>query len=132
GPISGVSAGQYLTGFLNDLFHSAHMNIVLPMNSTSAVFGALVTIYFWRLNIKGIPQSSGKALRIMQVTTAMVVMMIVWAGYTIWVRGAHLPPWPSPSHLVFSDQALGWLRHSRLPYTVGFIGVRMGFALWLV
>jgi amino acid transporter len=126
GPISGVSAGQYLTGFLNDLFHSLGLNIVLPMNLTSAVLAALVTIYFWWLNVKGIPQSSGQALRIMQVTTAMVVTMIVWAGYTIWVRGANLPPLPSPSHLVFSDQALGWLRHTRLPYTVGFIGVLIG------
>ncbi|PYT81314.1 MAG: hypothetical protein DMG40_09120 [Acidobacteria bacterium] len=48
GPISGVSAGQYLTGFLNDLFHSAHWNLALPMDLTSAVFAGLVTIYFHR------------------------------------------------------------------------------------
>src|ERR1700722_16745576 len=29
GPISGVSAGQYLTGFLNDLFRYGHSGIVL-------------------------------------------------------------------------------------------------------
>ena len=55
GPISGVSAGQYLTGFLNDLFRSAHWNLVLPMDLSSAVFAGLVTIYFWWENIKGIP-----------------------------------------------------------------------------
>jgi len=38
GPISGVSAGQYLTGFLNDLFARSHVNLTLPINSTSAVF----------------------------------------------------------------------------------------------
>ena len=38
GPISGVSAGQYLTGFLNELFARFHFNLVLPINSTSAVF----------------------------------------------------------------------------------------------
>ncbi len=32
----------------------------------------------------------------MYVTTVMVVMMIVWCGYTLWVRGAHLPPLPEP------------------------------------
>ncbi len=126
GPISGVSAGQYLVGFLNDLFHYAHLNIVLPTDFTSAVFAALVTIYFWWENVKGIPESSEKALRIMYVTTVMVVLMLAWCGYTIWIRGAHLPPPPSPSHLAFSEQALGWLRHTRLPYTVGLIGILIG------
>src|SRR5271170_758679 len=32
GPISGVSAGQYLTGFLNDLLRYAHTGVVLPVN----------------------------------------------------------------------------------------------------
>src|SRR6202140_2492248 len=38
GPISGVSAGQYLTGFLNDLFRYAHMSVVLPENLTPTLF----------------------------------------------------------------------------------------------
>ncbi len=126
GPISGVSAGQYLTGFLNDIFRYAHWNIILPLDLTSALIAAVVTVYFWWENIKGIPESSGKALRIMYVTTAMVVVMIAWCCYTIWVRGAHLPPLPAPSNLTFSEQALGWLRHSRLPYTVGLIGILIG------
>ncbi len=126
GPISGVSAGQYLVGFLNDLCQYAHLHIVLPTNLTSALFAALVTVYFWWQNVKGIPESSEKALRIMYVTTAMAVLMLVWCGYTIWVRGAHLPPPPSPSHLAFSEQALGWLRHTQLPYTVGIIGILIG------
>src|SRR5690348_5074708 len=32
GPISGVSAGQYLVGFLNDLLRYAHVHAVLPTN----------------------------------------------------------------------------------------------------
>jgi amino acid transporter len=126
GPISGVSAGQYLTGFLNDLFIRLHVQLILPINSTSAVFAAVVTIYFWWENIKGIPESSGKALRIMYVTTVMVVVMTAWCILTIWVRGAHLPPFPTPSNLTFSGEALGWLRFSRLPYTVGLIGILIG------
>ena len=126
GPISGVSAGQYLTGFLNDIFRYAHWNLALPLDLTSALFAAVVTIYFWWENIKGIPESSGKALKIMYVTTAMVVVMIAWCCYTIWMRGAHLPPWPAPTNLTFSEQSLGWLRHSRLPYTVGLIGILIG------
>ena len=126
GPISGVSAGQYLVGFLNDLLRSLHVQAVLPTDATSAAFAVLVTVYFWWENVKGIPESSEKALRIMYVTTVMVVLMLAWCGYTIWIRGAHFPPPPSPSHLVFSDVSLGWLRHSRLPYTVGLIGVLIG------
>jgi amino acid transporter len=126
GPISGVSAGLYLTGLLNELLHHAHANFTLAMNWTAAFFAALVTIYFWWENIKGIPDSSEKALRIMYVTTVMVVLMIVWCGYTLWVRGAHLPPLPRLSNLSYSNDALGWLRHTSLPYTVGFIGILVG------
>jgi amino acid transporter len=126
GPISGVSAGQYLTGFLNDLFRSAHWNLALPMDFTSAVFAALVTIYFWWENVKGIPESSGKALKIMYVTTVMVVMMIAWSLLTIWTHGVHFPPWIAPRNLTFSDTSLGWLRHTRLPYTVGLVGILVG------
>src|SRR6202166_5410086 len=53
GPISGVSAGQYLTGFLNDLFRYAHMSVVLPGNLTAALFAIAVTVYFWWENVKG-------------------------------------------------------------------------------
>jgi amino acid transporter len=126
GPISGVSAGQYLVGFLNDAFRSAHVHIVLAPNSTSAAFAVVVTLYFWWQNIKGVPESAEKALRIMYITTVMVVLMLIWAGYTLWIRGFHLPPTPIPSHLKFAPEALGWLRWSRLPYTFGFIGILIG------
>src|ERR1700737_735796 len=126
GPISGVSAGLYLTGLLNELLRHAHSSFGLPMNWTAALFAALVTIYFWGEKIKGIPESSEKALRLMYVTPVMVVIMIVWCSYTLWVRGVHLPPWPRLSNLVYSDDALGWLRHTSLPYTVGLIGILVG------
>src|SRR6266496_2990247 len=126
GPISGVSAGLYLTGLLNQLLGYAHVTFVLPMNATAAAFAMLVTVYFWWENIKGIHESSEKALRIMYVTTVMVVLLIVWCGYTLWVRGAHVPPLPRLSNLVYSDDALGWLKHTSLPYTVGLIGVFIG------
>jgi amino acid transporter len=126
GPISGVSAGLYLTGLLNELLRHAHSNITLPMNWTAALFAAIVTIYFWWENIKGIPESSEKALRIMYVTTVMVVLMIIWCGYTLWVRGAHVPQLPRLSNLTYSSDALGWLRHTSLPYTVGLIGILIG------
>ena len=126
GPISGVSAGLYLTGLLNEFLRYAHAKFVLPTNGTAAAFALLVTIYFWWENIKGIPESSEKALRIMYVTTVMVVLMLGWCSYTLWIRGAHLPPWPRLSTITYSSDALGWLRHTSLPYTVGLIGILVG------
>jgi len=129
GPISAVAAGQYLVGFLNELFAHANINLVLPVNGAAAFFALLVTIYFWWQNIKGIPESSEKAMRIMQITTAMVVLLIGWCGYTLWVRGGHLPPWPLPRNLHFATEipgvvpdALGWLRGSGLQ-TIGLVGI---------
>jgi len=126
GPISGVSAGQYLAGFLNETLQYLHIHLVLSTNVTAELFAILVTLYFWWENVKGIPVSSEKALRIMQLTTVMVVLMIGWCGYTLWLRGWHLPPLPSLGNLHFSPEALGWLRKSRLPHTIGLIGILIG------
>src|SRR5262245_66640317 len=123
GPISGVSAGLYLVGLINEVLAYFHSTVQLPVNWTVAFFAVLVTIYFWWENIKGIPESSEKALRIMYVTTVMVVIMIGWCGYTLAVRGAALPPLPRLSTLTYSDDALGWLRHTSLPYTVTLVGI---------
>src|SRR5436190_19374810 len=127
GPISGVSAGLYLVGLLNELLRFIHSNVMIPMNGGAAFFAVLVTIYFWRENIKGIPESSEKALRIMYVTTIMVVLMVAWCCYTLLVKGAHLPPWPHLRNISYltgeHGGALGWLRYSSLPKTVGLIGV---------
>ena len=62
----------------------------------------------------------------MYVTTVMVVFMLVWCVYTLWMKGAHLPPVPSLRNLTFSTDALGWLKHTRLPYTVGLVGILIG------
>jgi amino acid transporter len=126
GPISGVSAGLYLTGLINEVLGYVHAGFVLPMSWTAAFFAVLVTLYFWWENIKGIPESSEKAMKIMYVTTVMVVLMIGWCLYTLAVRGAHLPPLPHLSNLVYSDDALGWLKSTSLPYTVTLIGILIG------
>jgi amino acid transporter len=127
GPISGVSAGLYLAGFINDLLRYAKIDLVLPSNGTAAVFAMAVTIYFWWQNVKGIEESSEKAVRIMEFTTVMVVLMIGWCGYTLWVRGGHLPPWPRPANLRFAPEAEGWLLSSHLPEAIGLIGVLVAF-----
>src|ERR1700720_3241246 len=126
GPISGVSAGQYLAGLLNELFAYFHTGIVLSENSTAACFAVLVTIFFWWENIKGVHESSDKALKIMQVTTVMVVVLIVWCSYTIWVRGAHLPPFPTPSNIQLDKRSLGWLYGHQIVRMIPMIAVFVG------
>ena len=49
----------------------------------------------------------------MQITTVMVVILLVWGVYSVFVKGAHLPPAPIPSHLKFSKDALGFLEADR-------------------
>ena len=112
GPISVVSAGQYLGALLNEIFDLLHQAFHVNVNLFSAGMAVLVTIYFWWENIKGVHESSGKALRIMQITTVMVVILLIWCPITIALQGRwrNLPPVPSPSNLMFSEDAQGWLK----------------------
>ena len=126
GPISGVAAGQYLAGVLNELLPYVHVHMQLNADLVSAIFAVIVTIYFWWENIKGIHESSEKALWIMQLTTVMVVVLISWCGYTLLVRGGHLPPAPIPRNIVMSEHTLGWLAHSNFARSVGLIAVLVG------
>jgi amino acid transporter len=126
GPISGVSAGQYIVGLLNDLLHrfgSAHS---LPVNATAAFVAVLITVYFWWRNTQGIHESSDDALRIMKVTTVMVVLMIVWCGLTLMWHGGQWPPAPVLRNLKFSDDALGWLKGTVWP-TFTAVAIVVGF-----
>src|SRR5438128_2219829 len=66
GPISVVVAGQYLGRLLNEIGAMMHEPYGVNPNYFAACFGVLVTVYFWWANVKGIHESSGKALRIMQ------------------------------------------------------------------
>jgi amino acid transporter len=113
GPISGVSAGQYLGRVLNDISEMLHAGSPIPPHAFAAVFGVAATVYFWWSNTKGVHESSSKALRIMQLTTAMVVMFLVWCSITLLRHGpAQIPPAPIPSNLQFGEHDLGWLKGS--------------------
>jgi amino acid transporter len=126
GPISGVSAGQYLAGLLNEMLAYAHLSITLSANATAAAFAIAVTLYFWWENIKGLPESSEKALWIMQMTTVMVVALIGWCFYTLLVRGGQLPPAPVPRNILLTKHSLGWLYGSRIPHLIMFAAVFVG------
>src|ERR1700677_4499335 len=123
GPISGVSAGQYLAGLLSEMLPYAHIHVHLGANTVAELFAVIATLYFWWENIKGITESSEKALWIMQLTTLMVLVLIGWCGYTLLVRGGHLPPFPVAKNIVLSRHALGWLYGSRIPQMFSLVAV---------
>jgi amino acid transporter len=112
GPISSVSAGQYLAGLIGDtmghLGRPVHWSDP-QINHFSAMFAALVTVYFWWQNTKGIRESSHRAIQIMRITTVMVVMLIIWCLITIFKTGAHLPPLPTTASIPHTHESLGWL-----------------------
>src|SRR5256714_2312912 len=115
GPISAVSAGQYLGRVINEISQMLNAGMTVPPNLFAAVFGVFATAYFWWSNIKGIHESSTKALRIMQITTVMVVMFLIWCSMTLLTRGpAQIPPPPTPSNIDWGPDALGWLQGTRL------------------
>jgi len=115
GPISSVSAGQYLGHLLTELAEYAGVRNSVNPAQFAMVFGLVVTIYFWWNNIKGMHESSGKALRIMQITTVMVAMFLVWGILTLITRGyAQVPPLPLPSNLTFTHESAGWLEGTAL------------------
>ncbi len=123
GPISGVSAGQYIVGLTNELLNLLHLPVAIPTAAGSAAIAIAITLYFWRQNILGIEESSDKAMKIMGVTTVMVVVMVTWCGVTLWMRGATLPPF----ELHFSDEALGWLGGTGWEKKIGALGILIAF-----
>ncbi len=143
GPISAVSAGQYIVGLFIDmmnlvLHHYGHPPIVVGSiavqrftNLLTVALAMGITVYFWRVNIIGMHESSDKALRIMQLTTVMGILIIAWSALTLILRGQpiHAPP----LHPVFTDSSAGggnesskgWLEN--FPRIVGSLGILIAF-----
>jgi len=126
GPISGVSAGAYIAGLADDVLARSGSSIHLPDNLIATVIALLITVYFWWRNTKGLHESSDDALRIMKITTVMVVILILWCVLTLLERGGSLPPVPIRANLHFSDDALGWLKGTVWP-TIAAVAILVGF-----
>jgi len=141
GPISGVSAGHYIAGLVNEIFVTmtargwipqAMLNLChgvphVNVNYTSMALAVGVTVYYWRENIKGIEDSSEKALVIMEITTVMVIVLLVWSAVTLLIRPLQIPPLPLPENLHFTPDALGFLKGSKIPKMFGVFGIMMAF-----
>jgi amino acid transporter len=101
GPISGVSAGQYIVGLiLETLIRVSGLHMDESARQAIKNWGAVaiacaVTLYFLRQNLLGIHESSSKALKIMIITTVMAVILLSWACLTLVVKGPvnKMPTW---------------------------------------
>jgi amino acid transporter len=126
GPISAVSAGQYLAGFVEDLGRYAHHPLTFSEDHFAAGVAVLVVLYFWWKNIQGIHESSQKALQIMVITTVMVAMLIVWCTITVFKGPIQMPPNPlHPGVIPLNRESMGWLYgtwFSHLTWIILFVG----------
>ena len=127
GPISAVSAGQYLSGFIKDLGRQyLHRDLNFSDNYFAAGLAVIVVIYFWWKNTQGIHESSQKALQIMAITTVMVVILIIWCTITVLRAPIQLPPNPLHAGVVpLNKDSLGWLNgtwFSHWIWIVAFVG----------
>ncbi len=113
GPISGVTAGQYVVGL--GLEAAARFGGVPIDEGTrlaikswgSVLIACAITLYFFRQNQIGIHESSDKALKIMLATAVMGAIMLTWCGITLAVQGPvnDVPSWqPDLSKKVELDE----------------------------
>lgn len=134
-PISAVSAGQYVIGWARQV--AVYFRHPIPDwvndNYFAAGFAVLVVVYFWWQNTKGIHESSDKALKIMKITTAMVIVLLIWCIITLIQRGGQLPPLPTREILTGPNgltergaEAFGWLNGSFFASITGIM-LMVGF-----
>jgi len=117
GPISAVSAGQYLAGFIKDIGTYLHRPLSFSDDHFAAGVATVVVIYFWWKNTQGIHESSERALQIMIITTVMVVILLVWCTVAVLRTPIQMPPNPFHRGVVpLTKESLGWLRGPWLQY----------------
>src|ERR1700680_1093406 len=126
GPISAVSAGQYLAGFIKDIGVYLHRPLNFSDDHFAAGLAIIIVIYFWWKNTQGIHESSQKALQIMAITTVMVVILIIWCTITVLRAPVQLPPNPlHPGVVPLNKESLGWLNgtwFSHITWIILFVG----------
>jgi amino acid transporter len=126
GPISAVSAGQYLAGFIKDIGIYLHRPLNFSDDHFAAGLAVIVVLYFWWKNTQGIHESSQKALQIMIITTVMVVILILWCSITVLRAPVQLPPSPLHAGVIpLNKESLGWLNGTwfgHITWIILFVG----------
>jgi amino acid transporter len=127
GPISGVSAGHYLMGLINDTIKIIGFDFALDRNYFSMFVAIAIVLFFWWENVKGIEESSGKALRIFIITAIMGAVVISWGIITLLLKDepflSHFPEFK----LNLTDDAYGWLKDVDWAKSIGFLSILIAF-----
>jgi amino acid transporter len=126
GPISAVSAGQYLAGFIKDMGVYMHRPLQFSDDHFAAGLAVIVVAYFWWKNTQGMHESSQKALQIMVITTVMVVILLIWCTITVLRAPIQLPPNPLHAGVIpLNKESLGWLNGTwfgHITWIILFVG----------
>ena len=127
GPISAVSGGQYLAGLLNDTFKQFGIPITFSRDILAMIVAVIIVLYFWWENIKGIEESSDKALKIFVITSIMGALVLIWGLVTLLMKDEPILSKLPPFELKLSDDAYGWLKDFGWAKSLGIISVMIAF-----
>jgi amino acid transporter len=127
GPISAVSGGQYLAGLLNDTFHQFGIPFSLNRDIIAMAVAVGIVLYFWWENVKGMEESSDKALKIFIITSIMGAMVLTWGVATLLLKDEPFFTKLPPFELKLSDEAYGWLKDFDWAKSLGILSVMIAF-----
>lgn len=127
GPISAVSGGQYLAGLLNDTFHQFGVPLSLNRDIIAVVVAVCIVLYFWWENVKGMEESSDKALKIFIITAIMGAMVLIWGVVTLLLKDEPFFSKLPPFELKLSNEAYGWLKDFDWAKSIGILSVMIAF-----
>jgi amino acid transporter len=127
GPISAVSAGIYLIGLINILMELIGIHTSLNVNLWAVLVGCIITVYFWWENVKGIEESSDKALKIFIITIVMAVIILSWAVITLLLKDEPFFKNLPPLKVNLSPEAYGWFANVDWIKSIGFFSILIAF-----
>lgn len=127
GPISAVSGGQYLAGLFNDTFRLFGINIFFNRDLLAVIVAVTIVVYFWWENVKGIEESSDKALKIFIITSIMGAMVLIWGVLTLLLKDEPFFSKLPPFEIKLSEEAYGWLKDFDWAKSLGIISVMIAF-----
>lgn len=127
GPISAVSGGQYLAGLLNDTFHQFGIPMSLNRDIIAMTVATGIVLYFWWENVKGMEESSDKALKIFIITAIMGAMVLIWGVVTLLLKDESFFSKLPPFELKLSDEAYGWLKDFDWAKSIGILSIMIAF-----
>ena len=145
GPISGVSAGQYIAGLDQRRFCHRRRSRLDPARRPHHLQRHaaprrqldLRRLRAGRHDLFLVAEHQGhrgverKSAAVMQITTVMVVILLAWSAITLLKHGYQSVPLPNPRNLTFSKRPWDSCKHTDLPTDLakmfGLFGILIAF-----